>query len=86
MCNMQALVTNGLLRMAEDGEIAEETLTFKFNLSSLSLVYLWADIEFSERKEHQVFEKLLQMMPHLTERLMAASDEEAMTMADFVCP
>jgi len=30
MCNMQALVVNGILRMVEDGEVAEETLTFEF--------------------------------------------------------
>ena len=30
MCNMQALVVNGILYMAEDGEVAEETLTFEF--------------------------------------------------------
>jgi len=27
---MQALVVNGILCMADDGEVAEETLTFKF--------------------------------------------------------
>jgi len=43
-------------------------------------------MEFRERKEHQVFEKLLQMVPRLTERFMEASDEEAIMMADFVCP
>jgi len=30
MCNMQALVVDGILCMGEDGEIVEETLTFQF--------------------------------------------------------
>ena len=33
MCNMQALVVNGILHMAEDGEVAEETLTHHFLFS-----------------------------------------------------
>jgi len=45
MCNMQALVVDGILCMGEDGEIAEETLTFQFVpiLSHLSL----ADVSLS---------------------------------------
>ena len=30
MCNVQVLIANGILRMAEGGEIAEESLTLEF--------------------------------------------------------
>jgi len=30
MCNMQALIVNSTLHIAEDREVAEETLTFEF--------------------------------------------------------
>jgi hypothetical protein len=33
-----------------------------------------------------VFQKLLGMVPHLTERLMNCSNEESMAIADLVCP
>jgi hypothetical protein len=32
MCNIQALVTNGILLMADDEEVAEESLTSEFVL------------------------------------------------------
>jgi hypothetical protein len=34
--------------------------------------------------EHRVFKKLLGMVPHLEERLMDCTNEEAMAMADLV--
>jgi hypothetical protein len=33
MCNVQALITNGILRMGEDAEVSEESLTFEYVLS-----------------------------------------------------
>jgi hypothetical protein len=37
------------------------------------------------RKERAVFQKLLGMVPRLTERLMEGSNEDAMAVADLVC-
>jgi hypothetical protein len=86
MCNVQALITNGLLRMAEsDGEVQEETLTFEFVLVLLFLFLPHVALSnYRARKEHGVFQKLLRTVPRLTERLIEASDEESMMMADFV--
>jgi hypothetical protein len=42
MCNVQALITNGILRMGEDAEVSEESLTFEYALSlrcPLMLIY-----------------------------------------------
>ena len=87
MCNVQALITNSLVCMAEsDGEVQEETLTFEF-VSILRCFYFRSRItpKYSARKEHWAFNKLLQMVPRLTERLMEASDEESTIVADLVC-
>ena len=36
-------------------------------------------------REYRVFQRLLGMVPHLEERLMDCSNEEAMAIADLVC-
>ena len=87
MCSVQALITNSLVRMIEsDGEVQEETLTFEFALI-LCCCYFRSRItlKYRARKEHQAFQKLLQMVPRLTECLMEASDEESTMVADLVC-
>jgi hypothetical protein len=85
MCSVQALITNSLLCMT-DGEVQEETLTFEF-VSIFGCFYFRSRITYKHRarKEHRAFQKLLQMVPRLTERLMEASDEESMMVADLVC-
>ena len=86
MCSVQALITNSFVLMAElDREVQEETLTFKF-VSILGCSYFHSRIthNYRARKEYLVFNKLLQMVPRLTERLMEASDEESMMVADLV--
>ena len=86
MCSVQALITNSLVRMAEsDREVQEETLTFEFVLI-LGCFYFRSCIalKYRSRKEHRAFQKLLQMVPRLTERLMEAYDEESTMVADLV--
>ena len=87
MCSVQVLITNSLVLMAEsDGEVQEETLTFEF-VSILGCSYFHSRImhNYRARKEYLVFNKLLQMVPCLTECLMEASDEESTMVADLVC-
>jgi hypothetical protein len=38
MCNVQALITNGILRMADDAEVVEESLTSESVLYFLVIV------------------------------------------------
>ncbi|KAM6493885.1 hypothetical protein JOM56_010246 [Amanita muscaria] len=66
MCSVQALITNGILLLGEDGEVTEESLTAE------------------QRKEYNVFQQLLQMVPRLNERLMEGSEEECMSIADLI--
>ena len=68
MCNVRALITNGLVRMAEsEGEVQEETLTFEFVLILSSLYFsLCTMLEYRARGEHRVFQKLLQMNASLS--------------------
>jgi hypothetical protein len=82
------LIINGLLHLSEaDGEVQEETLTYEFVpwpvLLSCNLYSHTS--ERRARKEYRVFQKLLQMVPRLLERLTAASEEESMLVADLVC-
>jgi hypothetical protein len=38
MCNIQALITNGILRFGEDDEVPDESLTFACVLFELCLI------------------------------------------------
>jgi len=75
MCNVQALITNALVHMAElKGEVQEETLTFKFvPIHSCFYFCSCTTLEYKAREEHQVFQNLLQMVPCLTEHWQACS-------------
>lgn len=88
MCNVQVLIINGLLHVSKaNGEVQEETLTYEFVPVLLSLFILYSRTpERRARKEYQVFQKLLQMIPCLFEHLTEASDEESMMVAGLVCP
>ena len=89
MCNVQALITNGILRMGEDTEVSEESLTFEYVLSlccPLRWLHDFTCLLCRCRREYRVFQKLLGMVPHLGDRLMDCSNEESMAMADLVCP
>jgi hypothetical protein len=37
------------------------------------------------RKEHRVYQKLSQLVPRLSERLMASTEEDVTVMAELVC-
>ena len=80
MCNVQALVTNGILCMGDD--IPEEALTSEYVDSSVPVLTL--PLLYRCRAENHVFQRLLGMVPHLADRLMECSEEEVMGMADLV--
>ena len=80
MCNVQALVTNGILHMGND--ISEEALTSEYVDSSVPVLTL--PLLYRCRAENHVFQRLLGMVPHLADRLMECSEEEVMGMADLV--
>ena len=86
MCNVQTLITNGILRLCDDVDIPEESLTYEYvPLIEFGYVALTA-IRHRRRTEHRIFQQLLKSVPHLMERLMECSNEESMQIADLVRP
>ncbi|KAF8836372.1 hypothetical protein BDN67DRAFT_992145 [Paxillus ammoniavirescens] len=65
-CNVQTLITNSLLVMA-DQEVEPSNLPTEV-----------------ERREYTVFHELLRMIPGLEAKLMTASDEEVIHLADLI--
>jgi hypothetical protein len=85
MCSVQALLTNGIVRMGEEGEVIEESLTTERVSSVINLLFCLCNFSCCrDRKEHRVFQRLLRMVPHLPERLMEVSNEECMVIAELV--
>jgi hypothetical protein len=83
LCNVCALLNNGLLYMGELSEQPEECFTQEYVLlpSPRCLTHL----PFRERQEHRVFQLLLQMIPGLEERLVEGSEENIIHVAELVC-
>ena len=83
LCNIQALLTNGLLRMGERADKPEESFTFEYVI----ILYLESYIYISlvrERREHHIFVTLLHMVPGLEERLMEGGDGDVVSIAEMV--
>jgi hypothetical protein len=84
MCNVQVLVTSGIVLLAEEGGVAEELLTSE-SVSPLPANQLTWLSSSRQRQEYRVFQQLLKMVPRITEHLMESSEEECMMIADLVC-
>src|SRR6266436_3565944 len=88
LCNMQALLTNRLLRLGERAEEPEELFTEEladFCTCLLIQCQLTIDSIYRERREHRVFGVLLQMVPGLETRLMEGSEDDLVSIAEMVC-
>jgi hypothetical protein len=75
MCNVPALIINGILRL---GELAgEPDDVFTHEHAPLYHLYWKSKLTFifRERREHQVFKQLLQMIPGLEDRIMEGTNE-----------
>lgn len=83
LCTVQALLNNGLLRMGELADQSEESFSHESVLFLLS--YRWSTHQRNrERREHRVFQRLLEMVPGLEERLVEGSDENVVHIAELV--
>jgi hypothetical protein len=71
--------------MGEDGDVSEESLTTQWVMISDWCHYSRLIIGGRARREHGIFRKLLGVVPHLEQRLMECTDDEAMGMAELVC-
>jgi hypothetical protein len=82
LCNVTALVNNGLLYIGEFSGQPEETFTHECVLFPLAWMF---DYMFTrQRREHRVFTLLLQMVPGLEERLVEGSEENVLHVAELV--
>ena len=91
MCNVRALVTGGILRMSMEEPTPEESLTsecaphlYFVRHPELTTCVLVFHPFHRARAQHQVFQKLLEIVPHLQDRLMEASEEGCIQIADLV--
>ena len=69
--------------MGELAEQPEDTFSHEYVFN----VFLDSDSKphFRERREHKVFQQLLQMIPGLEECLMEGSDDDIVHVAELVC-
>ena len=83
LCNIHALLTNGVLRMVELADRTDESFTAELICSPTVLPFNdW--MLARERREHKVYLTLLQSVPGLEERLLTGSDEELLIIAELV--
>jgi hypothetical protein len=82
LCNVQALLTNGILRMGELADQPDESFTIEYVARSHYNVI--SDYWSRERREHRVFRLLLHMIPGLEDRIMEGSEDEIVLIAELV--
>jgi hypothetical protein len=81
---VSTLLNNGLLRKGELADKPDDAFTDGY-VFFLQLQYISnADGLLRERREHRIFDILLQMIPGLQERLMEASAEEIVLIGELV--
>ena len=86
LANVKVLVTNSILRLGELAEELEENFTIEWVwklLEKKTISHDW--FCFRQRREHHVFQQLLQMVPSLEERIMSGNDGQIMEVAEHVC-
>lgn len=84
LCSVNSLLTNGILRMGELVDQPENVFTHEYVLVCKTWLIMTFAITCRERKEHRVFDQLLQMVPGLEDRLLNGSDEEVGRVAELV--
>lgn len=71
--------------MGELADRAEDTFTREYVMWSILIFDVDSPPLARERREHQVFRTLLQMIPGMEDRLMEGSDEDIVHIAELVC-
>jgi hypothetical protein len=85
LCTVNTLLNNGILRMGELADRAEDTFTREYVMWSILIFVIDSPSLARERREHQVFRTLLQMIPGMEDRLMEGSEEDIVHIAELVC-
>jgi hypothetical protein len=81
LCSVHALLNNGILRMGELEHHHEDEFTHEYAVSLYQCICFIRSCR--ERREHHIFESLLQMVPGLEARLLNNTDEEIGHVADL---
>ena len=84
LCNIHALLTNGLLRTAEQAESNTPDENFTIEFASFCHPIITCSGFIRERREHRIFQELLKGIPGLEERLMTGSEDEVVVVAELV--
>jgi hypothetical protein len=82
LCSIKALITNGLLRLERLENERLETLPYEYVICTP--LEMSAHACDRDRREHHAFEKLLQTVPGLQDRLMEGTDESIIHIAELV--
>jgi hypothetical protein len=82
LCNIQALLTNGLLRSVELAETPDESFTTEQAAMLFTKAFLLMCNR--ERREHSIYQELMKTVPGLEERLMTSSEDELSIVAELV--
>jgi hypothetical protein len=83
LCNIQALLTNGVLRLGEQAN-EPESLTVEYIDPPISIYCAPNRLSLRQRWERRVFSELLQIVPNLETRLREGADDDAARIADLV--
>ena len=84
LCNIQALLTNGVLRLGEQANEPEESLTVEYIDPPISIYCAPNRLSLRQRRERRVFSELLQIVPNLEIRLREGADDDAARITDLV--
>lgn len=77
LCNVHALINNGIVRMGERSEEPDEAFTAQYDVLCFRLIFFKIEWKLNrERREHKVFLSLLKSVPGLEDRIMTTESEE----------
>jgi hypothetical protein len=89
LCSIRTLLRNGVFRRTEfddDGILNVPARYLPCYIMPICMPFALTFLSFSrERREHRIFQTLLQMVPGLENRIMSCSEEEVRLVADLVC-
>jgi hypothetical protein len=84
LCNIQVLLTNGILCLGEQANEPEESLTVEYVDPLISSYCAPNCLSLRQRRERRVFSELLQIVPNIETRLREGAVDDATKIADLV--
>lgn len=84
MCNVEALILNGLVRLGDLSGEPEESFPATYVMPLLRFIINLYFSFYSQRREFRIFKNLLRMSPGLEERLLEGNKVDALYVAELV--